>query len=61
MKAVGKPFSPRLFIERCRAFATVHSIVRVVAYEDVFLLSPDRYVQRIVAVKTNSHLERFAR
>jgi hypothetical protein len=33
--------------------------LRIVAFEDVFLHTPDRYVQRVVAVNTDSNDKRF--
>lgn len=50
---IGKPsrddflLQPGELIERCRS-------LRIVAYEDGFLSHPDRFVQRIVAVRENS-------
>ena len=58
-ESVGKPSRADFLLNRAELLQRCTDL-RVVAYEDVFLSSPDRYVQRIVAVKSNSHLERFA-
>ncbi len=58
-ESVGKPSRPEFLLshgellDRCKA-------LRVVAYEDVFLTHPDRFVQRIVAVNTDHSSQRFA-
>ena len=58
-ESVGKPSRPDFLLNRAELLQRCCDM-RVVAYEDVFLTGPDRYVQRIVAVKTDRQLERFA-
>lgn len=58
-ESVGKPSRPDFLLapgELLRVFASW----RVVAYEHGFLASPDRYVQRIVAVNAHEPLARYA-
>ncbi len=57
--SVGRPsrsefvLRPGELLEACRG-------LRIVAYEDGFLATPDRYVQRIVAARDPAPLARFA-
>ena len=58
-ETVGKPARPDFLLQRGELLQLCHEL-RVVAFEDVFLSNPDRYVQRIVAVNTDSIHKRFA-
>jgi SAM-dependent methyltransferase len=58
-ETVGKPARPDFLLqpgELLRAFAGL----RVVAYEDGFLLQPERFVQRLAAVRTPAALSTAA-
>ena len=58
-ETVGKPSRPDFLLSRSELLQLCCDL-RVVAFEDVFLDSPDRYVQRVVAVNTDSNDKRFA-
>jgi len=58
-ETVGKPSRPDFLLNRSELLQLC-SDLRVVAFEDVFLHLPDRYVQRVVAVNTDSHDKRFS-
>jgi SAM-dependent methyltransferase len=49
-ESVGKPSRPEFLLNRGELLSLCHGLI-ITAYEDVFLHSPDRFVQRIVAVK----------
>jgi hypothetical protein len=55
---VVKASSPDFLLQRGELLQLCREL-RVVAFEDVFLHSPDRYVQRVVAVNTDSNDKRF--
>jgi SAM-dependent methyltransferase len=55
-ESVGKPSSPDFLLQRGELLALCQDL-NVVAFEDGFLSSPDRFVQRIVATKMHSSLE----
>lgn len=57
-ETVGKPSRPDFLLSRSELLQLCCDL-RVVAFEDVFLDSPDRYVQRVVAVNTDSNDKRF--
>ena len=57
-ESVGKPSRPDFLLNRSELLELCRDL-RVVAFEDVFLHSPDRYVQRVVAVNTDSNDKRF--
>ncbi len=57
-ETVGKPSRPDFLLNRSELLQLCCDL-RVVAFEDVFLHSPDRYVQRVVAVNTDSNDKRF--
>jgi len=48
--AVGKPSNPQFLLGTGELLAAAHGL-RVVAFEDGFLSDPERFVQRIVAVR----------
>ena len=54
-ETVGKPSRPD-FLLRPGELLQVCAEMRVVAYEDGFLTGPDRYIQRIAAVRERPHL-----
>ena len=59
-ETVGKPSRPDFLLDHGELL-TMCSNLRIVAYEDVFLTQPDRYVQRIVAVHTDKQtVQRFS-
>jgi hypothetical protein len=58
-ESVGKPSRPD-FLLAPGELLEVFSGWRVVAYEHGFLASPDRYVQRIVAINAQEPLARHA-
>ena len=58
-ESVGKPSRPDFLLNNGELLLLCKTL-RIVAFEDVFLHSPDRYVQRVVAVNTDSHDKRFA-
>jgi SAM-dependent methyltransferase len=58
-ESVGKPSRPDFLLERGELLQRCQGL-RIVAYEDVFLTNPDRFVQRIVAVNTDHNHKRFA-
>ena len=49
-QTVGKPANPAFLLEPGELLRAAQGL-RVVAYEDGFLTSPDRYVQRLAAVR----------
>ena len=49
-QTVGKPSNPDFLLKRGELLQAVNGL-RVVAFEDGFLSAPDRFVQRIVAVR----------
>ncbi len=49
-ESVGKPSNPNFLLRPGELLQAVSSL-RVVAYEDGFLSAPDRFVQRVVAVR----------
>jgi SAM-dependent methyltransferase len=55
-ESVGKPSSPDFLLQRGELLALCQDL-NVVAFEDGFLSSPDRFVQRIVATKMHRSLE----
>ena len=57
-ESVGKPSRPDFLLNRSELLQLCRDL-RIVAFEDVFLHSPDRYVQRVVAVNTDSNDKRF--
>ena len=57
-ETVGKPSRPEFLLNRGELLLLCNTL-RIVAFEDVFLHSPDRYVQRIVAVNSDSNDKRF--
>ena len=57
-ESVGKPSRPDFLLNRSELLQLCCDL-RIVAFEDVFLHSPDRYVQRVVAVNTDSNDKRF--
>ena len=58
-ESVGKPSRPDFLLNRSELLQLCRDL-RIVAFEDVFLHSPDRYVQRVVAVNTDSNDKRFS-
>lgn len=61
--SVGKPSNPDFLLRpgELLHFATAHGL-RVVAYEDGFCSQPDRFVQRLVAIRTstsNAGMQRY--
>lgn len=52
--SVGKPSRPDFLLQPGELLAACQPSLRVVAFEDGFLASPPRYVQRIVAVREAS-------
>ena len=58
-ESVGKPSRPDFLLNRSALLQLCRDL-RIVAFEDVFLHSPDRYVQRVVAVNTDSNDKRFS-
>lgn len=57
-ETVGKP-SRADFLLRTGELLDVCKDLRVVAFEDGFIDSPPRFVQRIVAVNTDEHTNRY--
>ena len=55
-ESVGKPSRPDFLLQRGELLALCQDL-NVVAFEDGFLSSPDRFVQRIVATKMHRSLE----
>ena len=54
-EAVGKPSRPDFLLQPGELFRVCNDGgLRVIAYEDGFLSAPDRFMQRIVAVRGNS-------
>jgi hypothetical protein len=53
--SVGKPSNPDFLLRpgELLHFATTHGL-RVVAYEDGFCSQPDRFIQRLVAVRPST-------
>jgi SAM-dependent methyltransferase len=49
--SVGRPSRPDFLLRRGELLDVVAGTLRVVAYEDGFLADPDRFVQRIAAVR----------
>lgn len=59
-ETVGKPSRPDFLLDHGELLNLCDNL-RIVAYEDVFLTQPDRYVQRIVAIHTDKHTaQRFS-
>ena len=58
-ESVGKPSRPEFLLNHGELLWLCKTL-RIVAFEDVFLHSPDRYVQRVVAVNNDSNDKRFA-
>ena len=52
-ETVGKPSNPAFLLEPCELLSLCKGL-RVIAYEDGFAAKPDRFVQRIVAVREPS-------
>jgi SAM-dependent methyltransferase len=50
-ETVGKPSNPDFLLRPGELLEVVRNELRVVAYEDGFLRGPDRFVQRIAAVR----------
>ncbi len=55
-ESVGKPSRADFLLERGELLALCQDL-NIVAFEDGFLSSPDRFVQRIVAIKMHRSLE----
>jgi hypothetical protein len=55
-ETVGKPSRPD-FLLKAGELLQVCADLRVVAYEDGFLQAPERFVQRIVAVRESTDLQ----
>lgn len=51
-ETVGKPSRPD-FLLRSGELITAFNSLHIVAYEEGFLTSPDRFVQRVIAIKTS--------
>jgi SAM-dependent methyltransferase len=49
--SVGKPSNPQFLLQPGELLDAVRPVLRVVAYEDGFLAGPDRFVQRVAAVR----------
>ena len=58
-ESVGKPSRSEFLLNHGELLLLCQTL-RIVAFEDVFLTSPDRYVQRVVAVNNDSNDKRFA-
>ena len=58
-ETVGKPSRPDFLLQPGELLQACASL-RVVAYEDGFLDAPERFVQRIVALRSSSTLVRFS-
>ena len=58
-ESVGKPSRPEFLLNHGELLLLCQTL-RIVAFEDVFLTSPERYVQRVVAVNNDSNDKRFA-
>ena len=58
-ETVGKPSRPDFLLQPGELLQACASL-RVVAYEDGFLNAPDRFVQRIVAVRSSSTFVRLS-
>jgi hypothetical protein len=56
---VGKPSRPEFLLNHGELLLLCKTL-RIVAFEDVFVYSPDRYVQMVVAVNTDGNDKRFA-
>ena len=52
--SVGRPARPDFLLRRGELLAVVAGALRVVAYEDGFQAGPDRFIQRIAAVRPAS-------
>ncbi len=52
-ETVGKPSRPDFLLQNGELLSVCANL-RIVAYEDGFLTNPDRFVQRIVAIKASS-------
>jgi SAM-dependent methyltransferase len=50
-ETVGRPSRPDFLLRPGELLAAVHGELRVIGYEDGFLARPDRFVQRIAAVR----------
>ena len=48
---VGKPSNPNFLLQPGELLQAVQGPLRVIAYEDGFLAAPERFVQRIAAVR----------
>ena len=59
-ESVGKPSRPDFLLHTAELLAECQDL-RVVAFEEGFLAQPDRFVQRIVAVREASRTETPAR
>jgi SAM-dependent methyltransferase len=55
-ESVGKPSRPEFLLKPAELLAVCQDL-RVVAFEEGFLVQPDRFVQRIVAVSETQHTE----
>lgn len=53
-ETVGRPSRPDFLLQPGELLAAVQGRLRVIAYEDGFLSGPDRFVQRIAAVRETS-------
>lgn len=60
-ETVGRPSRPDFLLHPGELLAAVQGALRVVAYEDGFLAEPERFVQRIVAVRETSAQDTPAR
>lgn len=52
--SVGRPARPDFLLRRGELLDVVAGALRVVAYEDGFLADPDRFIQRIAAVRPHT-------
>ena len=52
-ETVGKPSNPDFLLRPGELLEAAHGL-RIVAYEDGFVAAPDRFVQRLVAVRENA-------
>ena len=55
-ESVGKPSNPHFLLQPGELLQAISDLgsLRVVAYEDGFLAAPDRFVQRVVAVRAGA-------
>jgi SAM-dependent methyltransferase len=53
-ETVGKPSNPDFLLAPGELLSAVDGVLRVIAYEDGFPADPQRYVQRVVAVRESA-------